>query len=89
MKLHSRSKVTGILISLMVATLVASCSFGHDALEIALRAAGDNRPELEAALNHYKDDPEKQVAARFLIENMPAHRSYNGLYEPYNTGWDF
>ena len=78
MKLHSRSIATGIIISLVVATLVASCSRGHDALEYALRVAGDNRPELEAVLDHYKDNPEKLAAAEFLIENMPAHRSYKG-----------
>ncbi len=48
-------------------------------LEYALQAAGDNRKELEAVLDHYSADPEKYEAARFLIENMPAHTSYDCL----------
>ena len=41
-----------------------------------LRQAGDNRPELEAVLAHYADEPEKLAAARYLIANLPAHYSY-------------
>ena len=40
-------------------------------LETALRLSGDNRPELEKVLAHYRDDSLKYVAACFLIENMP------------------
>jgi len=47
-----------------------------DYLEQALELADDNRSELEAVLDHYKDEPEKLRAARFLIENMPGHYSY-------------
>ena len=50
-------------------------------VEKALDYAGDNRPELETVLEHYTTvdaDPEKLAAARFLIENMPAHKSYRG-----------
>lgn len=54
-----------------------SCSV-PDRLEIALQFAGDNRPELEKVLVHYKDDSLKLHAARFLIENMPAHYSLWG-----------
>lgn len=58
--------------------LFSACSYNSRYLSNALKVAGDNRPELEAVLNHYKDNPEKLAAARFLIENMPAHRSYKG-----------
>jgi len=81
MKLHSRSIATGIIISLVVATLVASCSHKYDALEYAYKVAGPNRGELEKVMNHYKDDPEKLAAARFLIENMPGHYSYKRTRE--------
>ncbi|MDF1700363.1 MAG: transglutaminase domain-containing protein [Planctomycetota bacterium] len=37
----------------------------------ALRAAGTNAPQLQAVLDHFRGDPEKLVAARFLIANMP------------------
>ena len=53
----------------------AACST-QSPLEYALQQAGDNRPELERVLDHYKSDPEKLAAAEFLIENMPAHLSY-------------
>ena len=43
---------------------------------MALRAAGDNRGELEAVLNHYAGDPDKLAAAEFLIANMPGHYSH-------------
>ena len=32
--------------------------------------SGENRSELEAVLDHYKDNQKKQEAARFLISNM-------------------
>lgn len=53
-----------------------SCSQKIDYLEQSLQLAGDNRGELESVLDHYKDNPLKLKAARFLIENMPAHYSY-------------
>ena len=37
--------------------------------------SGNNRSELEAVLEHYKNDELKLQAARFLIENMDAHYS--------------
>lgn len=58
--------------------LFSACSYNSRHLSNALKVAGDNRPELEAVLDHYKDNPEKLAAAKFLIENMPAHRSYKG-----------
>lgn len=56
---------------------LAACTT-QSPLEYALDFAGANRSELESVLDHYKDDPEKLAAATFLIENMPAHVSYNG-----------
>lgn len=55
----------------------AGCTETPDRLERALHMAGENRPELERVLTHYADDSLKLHAARFLIENMPAHRSYS------------
>lgn len=43
-----------------------------------LEQAGDNRKELENVLEHYKDEPLKQEAARFLVEHMEAHYAYSG-----------
>lgn len=49
-------------------------------LDSALEQAGENREELEKALEHFKDDPDtlKYSAAKFLIENMPYHYGYYG-----------
>lgn len=66
-------------IAIIVATILCmSCRNNSDNLDYALQSAGDNRPQLEKVLDHYRNDPEKLAAARFLIENMPAHYSYDG-----------
>ena len=49
---------------------LCSCS-NNNRLQYALELSGDNRPELEKVLAHYRDDSLKYVAACFLIENMP------------------
>ena len=51
-----------------------------DPLEQALRLSGDNRPELERVLSHYRlsGDGEALRAAEFLIAGMPGHRSLSG-----------
>jgi hypothetical protein len=46
-------------------------------LERALRTAGNNRAELEKALNHYKKDDLKYKATIFLIENMTHHYQFD------------
>lgn len=45
-------------------------------LEYVLELAGNNRPELEKVIEHYRDEPLKRDAARFLIVNMPGHGSF-------------
>lgn len=47
-------------------------------IDNALELAGDNRKELEKVLNHFKSDPDtlKYGAAKFLIENMSHHYTY-------------
>lgn len=49
--------------------LFVSC-LHESRLEQALRQSGDNRPELEKVLEHYRGDSLKYRAACFLIENM-------------------
>ncbi len=53
---------------ILIATFFVSCS-NHE-LERALSLAGENRAELEYVLEHYQNEPMKQKAAQFLIENM-------------------
>lgn len=64
--------------TLLVAFLL--CVACNRNLDRALQQAGDNRAELEKVLAHFKDDPDplKYRAAKFLIENMPYHYTYEG-----------
>lgn len=60
---------------------ILSCQTKNDALESALKLAGNNRSELEKVLNHYSQNPAdslKLKAAEFLIENMPGHYTLEG-----------
>lgn len=55
----------------------------------SLESSGSNREELKVVLNHYSTvdtNPCKLKAARFLIENLPAHYSYAGpeIHEYYD-----
>ena len=45
-------------------------------LEDTLTFAGSNRAELEKVLHHYKDNPQKQEAARFLLIHMKDRHHY-------------
>ena len=67
----------------LVALAIASCSY--DQVDVALRMAGENRSELERVLEYFEKtgDKEKIAASRFLIKNMPGHRSMRGAYEEY------
>ncbi|PGH37979.1 MAG: hypothetical protein CRN43_17960 [Candidatus Nephrothrix sp. EaCA] len=64
--------------SLLIGALFISCHKKSD-LESALPRAGDNRPELEKALQRYQSpkDSLKRQAAEFLIANMPGHFSFD------------
>lgn len=44
--------------------------YPKDPIKEALKIAGKNRPEIQKVLDHYKNDPQKLDAARFLIEHM-------------------
>ena len=71
-----------ISFSIVIALLFASCSEDSRMLREALKAAGDNRIELETVLEHYRtmdNDPQKLAAAEYLIANMPAHYSYRNM----------
>ena len=65
-----------VLLYFILLLSVACSSNSEQRLNYALTFAGENRGELEKVLTHYADDPEKLAAARFLIENMPYHYSY-------------
>lgn len=85
------SKITAI--SGMAALCLTSAACTHNAtLEQALRYAGDNRPQMEKVLDHYATDPADSLklrAARYLVENMPYHRSFPAeAYREYCTAMD-
>ena len=67
------------LFALFLLTAFSGCSKDDLYLRYALKAAGENKSELKAVLKHYRTvdkDPQKLKAAKYLIANMPAHRSY-------------
>jgi hypothetical protein len=69
--------IAGLLFFAMV-----SCNNNKDnsSFKKALNQAGTNKPELLKVIGHYKKDPLDSLklrAARFLIENMPGHFSYD------------
>lgn len=65
------------LLLLLYAILLMACNKELDRrVERGLQFAGENRKELEKVLEHYKKEPEKLQAARFLIANMPNYHSY-------------
>ncbi|MHC4954710.1 MAG: transglutaminase domain-containing protein [Planctomycetota bacterium] len=68
---------------LCAATVAAAPQIPDKHVNDALDAAGDNRAELQRVLDHFaKDpDPQKLVAARFLIANMPGHGFINTRLE--------
>lgn len=66
-----------VLLIIIITQLLLACRQNHP-LENALLFSGENRFELEAVLEHYKNDSEKLKAARFLIENMTNYYSLVG-----------
>lgn len=68
-----------IALNIFVVVFLMTCNSSNSKrLEQALLFAGDNRGELEKVLTHYKNNPEKLEAARFLICNMPRWYGYEG-----------
>lgn len=67
------------------ASLLLFSSCRESKVEAALRLAGENRAELERVLEHFDagGDKEMAAAARFIVGNMPGHKSMWGDYEAY------
>jgi len=84
-----KGPVAIIYLTVLGSTIIGGCSKRDAALNYTLKTSGSNRPQLESVLEHYRTDdanPQKLAAARFLIENLPAHYSYygNSIYEYYD-----
>ena len=67
-------------LAIIITTLILCSCQNNPKLTYALECAQENRGELEKVLDYYKDEPEKQKAALFLIKNMPFHFSQEEYY---------
>ncbi|MFV0592939.1 MAG: hypothetical protein ACK5M7_16285 [Draconibacterium sp.] len=79
------------IITVLLGLILVSCQKENPKIIEVLRLAGENRPELEKALNHYilPKDSLKKKAARFLIENMSNKFTLHGRgLDNYNTFLD-
>lgn len=78
MRVNSLYCFFALTILLLSSVAMVSCD---RRLDEALEMAGDNREEMEKVLRHYEEEGDtlKYNAAKFLIENMPYHYSYNGV----------
>ncbi len=76
-------KVLIVFFTCFSTVLIVSCDNRGKKLESALKHAGANKVELLKVIDHYQKDPAdslKLKAARYLIENMPYHFSYDTSY---------
>lgn len=75
MKHTSKILLIGLLLFIAAAALNAEEWQHPRSVADVLQSAGDNRPELEAVLDHYiaANEPQKLMAAYYLIENMSGH----------------
>lgn len=67
-----------IILSFFIMIFTSCADVYEEQVTYALEQAENNRTELEKILSHYKKDPEKLRAARFLIANTPFYYSYQG-----------
>ena len=69
--------MTKLLLHITTFLYLTSCTSPIDRqLEATLTFASSNRSELEKVLHHYKDEPQKQEAARFLLIHMKDRHHY-------------
>ena len=80
-------KTIGLLISaLFSAAIIAGCDYYRipSGVRKSLKAAGENKDQLMAVIDHFRHDGEKLQAAYYLISNMPGHYSIGGqsVFDP-------
>ena len=83
----ARLETAGLLLCVIFsAALFAGCDYFRIPSEVrkSLKAAGDNKDELLAVIDHFRHDSEKLQAAYYLIANMPGHYSVEGnnVFDP-------
>lgn len=73
-----------ILLLILALCSLSGC-YKEQSLEKTLEFSGNNKQELLTVLRHYEKDPQKQEAAKYLIENMRYKYYYSGeLLEHYD-----
>lgn len=73
MKLKTKNKTLFFVLAWL---LMIGCTSEMDKrVETILAISGPNRSELETVLQHYRHEPQKLKAAKFLIANMRYHHS--------------
>lgn len=85
------SKELQIISTVAICIISSSCTLDYD-VESALNSAGANRRNLESVLEHYRkvdSNPQKLLAAEYLIANMPGHYSYadSSIHEYYDYAY--
>ncbi len=65
-----------VFVLILICGLSSCISIVDKQLEDILTFAGSNRAELEKVLYHYKEDSQKQEAARFLLIHMKDRHHY-------------
>ena len=83
----ARLKNAGLLlIAIFSSAIFVGCDYFRIPSEVrkSLKAAGDNKEQLLAVIEHFRHDSEKLEAAYYLISNMPGHYSIEGnsVFEP-------
>lgn len=76
-------KLALLTLILTIALLITWCTIQYrniavpqqDTVDCVLKIAGDNRPEIEKVLHHYRSDSLKHLASEFLIKNMSSYSS--------------
>lgn len=66
-----------VYLIIILLTITACSRKNNTLLDKSLGEAGNNRPELEKVLDHYKNDALKLEAAQYLIANMSGLSSQN------------
>ena len=68
-----------ILLMMAGLVLLSACRSELDRrVDTCLQFAGENNAELEKVLSHYKNEPLKLRATKFLLANMPYYYAYKG-----------
>lgn len=69
--------------------LCLACNTTPDTVQSNLSLAGKNKIELQAVIDHYKNNEEKLKAVYFILGNMDSRGSSKGDFSPYHKIFEF